>query len=52
MTLRIIIAELNGTKIFAGTRVNIKWKEVWYDGTVIKLGPVTDLVKVSKCSFF
>lgn len=41
------IVDIGGDKIYPGSSVNVNWMGVWYDGTVIKIGPQNNLYKVS-----
>ena len=38
--------DLDGNKVYPGSRVNVKWMGVWYDGKIIKIGPQKNLCKV------
>lgn len=38
--------DIDGIKVYPGSPVNVKWLGVWYDGTVIKVGPQYNLYKV------
>jgi hypothetical protein len=42
-TLELII---EGSKVFPGSTVSVKWMGVWYDGTVMEFGPKCNLFKV------
>ena len=38
--------ELDGIKVYPGSAVTVKWKGVWYDGVVVKMGPQKHLCEV------
>ena len=42
----IVSTDLGGHKVFVGSRVNVRWKDEWYDGKVLKLGPKRNLCRV------
>ena len=42
-------ADIGGVNVYPGSAVSVLWMGVWYDGTVVKLGPKKDLYKVYCC---
>ena len=37
--------------VYPGSKVNVKWRGVWFEGTVIKIGPQRRLCRVrAKCT--
>lgn len=47
LCLCLLELSVQGSKVYLGSIVSVRWMGVWYDGTVVQIGPHSNLFKVS-----